>query len=511
MDVTTLRQMVLQLLMDVDDLQNQLAWYKRYVFGRKSEKLDPQQQLLFDVLEEQLETIEKRALAENSLESSSDQGEKKKTSRRNGRSPLPNHLPRERVEYHPSPDELVCSECGGHKQAMGKEVTEELDYVPASFVVRQHVRIKYACKQCQEGVVIADLPPRPIEKGRPGTGLLAHILTSKYADHLPLNRLQGIFARHGVDLHRSTMCDWVRDSAALLWPIVAQMKRKLLQSPKIHTDDTPVPVQDGSQGKTRKGFLWAYIDIKNNVVFDYTPTHSRDGPLKFLGDYAGYLQADAYKGYDAFFEQGKATEVGCWAHARRRFFEARETDPTHAHEMMALIGRLYAVEEQAKENGLDAFQLKSVRQRHSKPVLEQIQRRLEMGQKEVLPKSPIGQAIGYARGQWLALNRYLDNGILDIDNNLAERVLRIVAIGRKNWMFAGSDAGAERAAIIYSVIASCKLCQIDPFSYLRDVLSRVSIHPASRINELLPGEWKKLRQETEAADVARMVDMEETS
>ena len=228
----------------------------------------------------------------------------------------------------------------------------------------------------------------------------------------------------------------------------------------------------------------------NNVVFDYTSTHSRDGPVAFLGDYSGYVQADAYKGYDAFFEKGNATEVACWAHTRRKFHDSLTTDPQRAHEMLAMIGKLYTVERQAKEDGLDAIALKELRQQRSKPILDEIRHRLEDWSIEVLPKSPIGQAVGYARGQWIALNRYVEDGDLDIDNNLAERVLRIVAIGRKNWLFAGSDAGAERAAIIYSLVASCKLCEIDPFEYLRDVLDRVSTHPASKIAELTPSGWK---------------------
>jgi hypothetical protein len=217
----------------------------------------------------------------------------------------------------------------------------------------------------------------------------------------------------------------------------------------VNTDDTPVPVQDGSRTQTRKGYLWAYIGANNNVVFEYTPTHSRDGPIAFLGDYSGYVQADAYKGYDAFFEKGNATEVACWAHARRKFHDSLTIDPQLAHEMLAMIGKLYEVERQTKED----IALKISRQQDSTPTLDEIRLRLEDWSIEVLPKSPIGQAVGYARGQWIALNQYTEDGDLNIDNNLAERVLRIVAIGRKNWLFAGSDAGAERAATIYSLIA----------------------------------------------------------
>jgi transposase len=489
-DVSTLQAMVVQLLSDaeernrqIDDLQRQLEWFKRHVFGRRSEKLSPNQLTLFQGM-----TAEQTTTPEESSPKPTDVPQRSKK-HLNGRRPLPEDLPRERIEYHPPQEDLICSCCGQAKQAIGEEVTEELDYVPASFVVRQHVRIKYACRNCQEGVVIADLPARPIEKGRPGAGLLAHVLTSKYGDHLPLHRQEGIWKRHGVHIKRSTMCDWVRDCADLLSPIVRYMQTVILQSKKIHTDDTPVPVQDGSRKQTRKGYLWAYIGDRDDVVFDYTPTHSRDGPVTFLGDYSGYVHADAYKGYDAFFEKGKATEVACWAHTRRKFFDCLTTDVRRTHEMLAMIDKLYDVERQAKEEHLDAIALGDLRQKQSKPILGEIECRLDDWSIEVLPKSPIGQAVGYARGQWIAFNRYVDDGDLAIDNNLAERVLRTVAIGRRNWLFAGSDAGAERAAVIYSLIASCKLCEINPFAYLRDVLDSVSTHPASRIAELTPSHW----------------------
>ena len=493
-DVATLQRMVQQLLSNVNeqarqivDLQSQLEWLKRHVFGRRSEKLDANQLTLFEGMTQTAPQAEHGSAAVSQRPAGMTD---KSRQHRHGRVPLPAHLPRERIEHHPSKEELICSCCGQPKQIMGEEITEELDYVPASFVVRQHVRLKYVCRHCQQGVVIADLPPRPIEKGRPGVGLLAHVLTSKYADHLPLHRQQGIFRRHEVDIHRSTMCDWVRDCAHLLTPIVHYLKQLILLSKIINTDDTPVPVLDDSRTATRKGYLWTYIGDRSVAAFDYTPSHSRDGPVAYLGDYGGYVQADAYKGYDAFFGMGHATEVGCWAHARRGFYDARTTDPRCAHEMLALIGTLYDVEREAKQNELDVPAIQELRQQHSKSILDEISTRLNDWSIELLPKSPIGQAVSYARAQWEALSRYLDDGDLEIDNNLSERVLRTVAIGRRNWMFAGSDEGAKRAAVIYSLVANCKLCRIDPFAYLRDVLDRVSMHPASRIADLTPLGWK---------------------
>jgi transposase len=486
-DVETLHQMIVQLLADMDDLNKQLAWYKRYVFGRRSEKVDPSQLILFEGLDAETE----ESLQETSVVVPS--SPKKRNGNHKGRRPLPAELPRERIEHHPPKEQRVCSGCGHLKEIIGEEVTEQLDYVPASFVVRQHVRYKYACKQCQEGVCIADLPAFPIEKGRPGSGLLAHVLTSKYADHLPLHRLEGIFARHGIDLQRSTLCDWVGACAELLSPIVTEIHRQILTSVKIHTDDTPVPVQIRGHKKARKGYLWTYIGEGNNVVFDYTPTRCRDGPIAFLDDYDGFVQADAYQGYDKLFAKGRCTEVGCWAHARRKFFDAKDSDPGRAYQMLAFIRELYDVEHQAKEQELDASGIVKLRQQSSRPVLEKIHSHLEGWSGQVLPKSPMGKAVTYALGQWIALNRYVDHGVLSIDNNLAERVLRMVVIGRKNWLFAGSDNGGKRAAVIYSLVASCKLCGIDPFAYLCDVIDRVSIHPAKEILQLVPANWKALQ------------------
>jgi hypothetical protein len=331
-----------------------------------------------------------------------------------------------------------------------------------------------------------------IDKGIPGEGLLAHIITSKYCDHAPLNRLEGILKRHGVDINVSTMCDWVAKCADLLEPLVKRMHKKILQSPKINTDDTRIPVKSKKRkGSTYNGYLWTYIDDKGNVVFDFTPTRSREGPMKFLGNYSGFVQADAYSGYDEFFRKGKAMEVGCNAHARRKFEYAMDSDPVRAARMMVLWGKLYEIESRAKKEKYNSAQLLKARQKEAKPILEEMKSVLDEYKKQVLPKSPMGKAITYALNQWEALIRYIDDPLLEIDNNISERTLRMVVIGRKNYMFAGSEAGAERAAIIYSLVASCKLKGHDPFAYFNDVLRRVSIHPADKIDELLPSNWKK--------------------
>lgn len=492
-DVGILQGMIKQLLDQVHDktrenfdLKCQVDWLKRQRFGRKSETLDPNQRLLF---ENAFETLSQALAKEQDHESSAPKRNKRNTNsspKRNGRVPLPADLPRIPEYKDPDPRLIDGLEC------IGEDITEILEYIPAGFYVRQIIRRKYA-QPDGSGIVMAPLPALPIEKGRPGPGVLAHVITSKYCDHLPLYRLEQIFDRHGLKVPRSTQCDWVRESAILLESVVLEMKAQILASEVIHTDDTYIPVQDKSRTQVRKGYLWPHIDRLNNVFFDYTTARNREGPRAMLTGYTGTLQADGFNGYDPLYGDDKATEAGCWAHARRKFDQALETDPLRANEMLALIAELYIIERKAKDDGLDAEAIKALRQQFSKPIIvKQIKPLLEKWQDSVLPKSPLKKAITYALNQWDALNVYLENGILCIDNNLAERVVKMVALGRKNWLFAGSDAGAQRAAILYSLIASCKLCHIDPFVYLRDVFDRINTHPAKRISELVPHQWKSL-------------------
>ncbi|MFC1781866.1 IS66 family transposase [Planctomycetota bacterium] len=498
-DTNTLKQMVLTLLGQIDDLNGQLYYLKRQLFGKKSEKLDPAQRLLFENLYDQV-----KAKVDEQRQTEAEKPKVRKNANHKGRKPLPADLPRKVIEIEPTKEEKTCPVCNNEKRRIGSEVTEVLEYVPASFFVKQYVRYKYGCKECESDISIGQLPPRAIDKGIAGEGLLAHIITSKYADHNPLNRLEGILKRHGVDINVSTMCDWVGKSADLLEPLVKRMHKKILQSPKINTDDTSIPIKSKKRkGSTYKGYLWAYIDDSGNVVFDFTPTRSREGPIKFLGNYSGFVQADAYSGYDEFFRKGNATEVGCNSHARRKFEYALDSDPVRASRMMVLWGKLYEIEGRAKKEKYNSVQLLAARQKEAKPILAEIKTVLEEYKNRVLPKSPMGKAITYALNQWEALNRYVDDPILDIDNNISERILRMVVIGRKNYMFAGSEAGAWRAAIIYSLVASCKLNGIDPFAYFRDVLEKVSTHPAEAIDELLPSNWKMPNSGTEDDGVVK--------
>jgi transposase len=483
-------------------LQHQLEQLLRRLYGRKSEPLDPNQLLLFarEILEAGGPEIPLEP-APTAAERPPVQG--------HGRKPLPASLPRKRIVHDVPPEERPCPDCGRVREPFGEEVREQLEYVPASLVVLQHVRPKYACARCQAHVVIAERLPEPIEKGLPGPGLLAHVAVSKYADHLPLYRQEGIFKRFGVGLPRSTMCDWMAAAAGLLEPLVKAMLRRVLSSRVVQTDDTPVPVQDHNGKGIKTGHLWAQIGDENNrfTVYDYTPDHSSAGPQRVFKGYTGYLQADAHSVYDGLFKAGTIVEVGCWMHARRKFYEAKTSDPVRSHVMLAWVAGLYAVEDDAKrarkqhpewdDTAWHTHRL-ALRKEQSRPILDAIAAWLRAEQPRVLPKSPIGEAISYALNHWEALIRPLEVGFLELDNGASERALKPVALGRKNWLFAGSDNGGRTAAVLMSLCATCKAWDIDPFAYLRDVLERVSTHPNSRIEELLPDRWKPA-ESTEAA------------
>jgi len=368
--------------------------------------------------------------------------------------------------------------------------------VPASLFVIQEASQKYAChKGCT--VVTGQKPMQPIEKGSAGPGLLAHVTVNKYGDHLPLHRQEQIFKRQGIDLSRKTMCGWMASCAALIAVLVDEMKKRVLSSKAVQTDDTPVAVLDPQLPRTRTGRIWTYVgdDEHPYTVYDYTPNWSRDGPDAFLSEFNGFLQADAYKGYDGLYNDPERNiiEVACWAHVRRKFYEAQSSDLMRSMVMLAYIRLLYDVERDARDLKLDRDQRYVLRQERSVPILTDIESYLKREQPQVLPKSPEGQAIAYALSNWDALIRYCEDGDLAIDNNAAERALRGVAVGRKNWEFLGSDNGGHTAAILNSVIMTCKRHQIDPFAYLRDIYERISAHPASRIGELLPDAWKAAR------------------
>jgi hypothetical protein len=368
--------------------------------------------------------------------------------------------------------------------------------VPASLEVIEHACQKYACPRgCT--VVTAPKPAAPIEKGLAGPGLLAQVAVSKFGDHLPLNRQESIFARHGLELSRQTMCGWMADCAELADPLYQLMKQRALTSKVVQTDDTPVPVLDPELPRTRRGRIWTYVgDVEHPyIVYDYTPNRSRDGPDEFLKDFRGYLQADAYSGYDHLYTEPDrgVTEVACMAHARRKFYEAQSSDIMRSMVVLAYVHLLYEVERQARDAQMDAAARVALRQERSIPLLNDLRAYLERERPRVLPKSPIAQAIGYMLSNWVALVRYAKDGDLEIDNNSAERSLRGVAVGRRNWTFFGSDNGGHTAAVLSSLIASAKRHHVDPFAYLRDVFARISAHPQNRLENLLPDQWAAAR------------------
>ncbi|HTX53756.1 MAG TPA: IS66 family transposase [Candidatus Baltobacteraceae bacterium] len=416
--------------------------------------------------------------------------------RGHGRQRLPKHLERRQVTYDLPTEDQHCPTCQAPLTRIGDEVSERLEYVPASLLVLEEHCAKYACpKGCTVRTAIK--PMQPIEKGLPGPGLLAQVAVSKYADHLPLHRQTQQFARQGVTLSRQTLCDWMGRAARLVAPLVTLMQQQVLASKVLQTDDTPVAVLDPTLPRTKTGRIWTYVGDGQHpyTVYDYTPDRSRAGPDQFLEPFNGYLQADAYAGYDALYRDPARgiTEVACWAHSRRRVFEARDADPMRAMILLAYIRLLYDVEREARDLCLDAANRRALRQVRSVPILADIEAYLRREQPHVLPKSPIGEAIAYALHNWAALVRYTEDGDLAIDNNAAERSLRGVAVGRKNWMFFGSDTGGRTAAILTSLITTCKRLHVEPFAYLRDVFERISGHPASRLADLLPDRWQAAR------------------
>jgi transposase len=403
------------------------------------------------------------------------------------RKQFPPHLPLFRTTYELPESERRCA-CGAELKEIGQEESRELERLEIT-AIHEIARKKYACKTCQEGVKTAPGPDRVIEKGLLGAGFLAHLLTERFGNHMPYNRLEKKYQSEGLDLSRAVLCRSAIRCAQLLEPLVVQMKKELLAGDIVQTDDTPVTLQESSEGVRRQARLWVYRGREGEQVFDFTESRKRDGPLKFLGDYRGYLQADAYGGYDALFHPEGAKEVACWAHARRKFVDSEPSDPSLAKEAIGRIAELYAIERRAKEEKLGPEKTRSLRQEESLPRLKALRDWLLVSRTKVLEKSPMAQAIDYALNQWEALCRYGEDGRLSIDNNASERSLRAVAVGRKNWLFFGNENGGRAAAILYSLVSTCKEIGIDPRSYLRDVLLRIARE--RDVTTLTPRGWKK--------------------
>jgi transposase len=467
------------------ELLETLALLRRYLFGPRRERRvdDPDQGHLFDLPAEP----GPGPLAATATDDAASPRP------RPARSPRParfEHLPHIRIEHDLTEAEKTCSCCGAPKVRIGEDESRELEFIPARLEVRVHVLPKYACSKCRDGVDSPPVPPKPTPGGMAGPGLVAFVVVSEFADHLPLYRLEDILTRHGVFLSRSTLCDWVRDAAAVLEPLAAPQRDLVLQSPVIWTDDTPVTVLGGEQPGSTTGRFWAYIgdDEHPYTAYDFTMSRSRDGPAAFLRDYRGFLQADAYGGYDGIFlnSDGGIEEVACWAHARRKFFDARSNAPRQANEILEWIRQLYDIEDRARE--WPAAERLALRQREAVPILDRIEARLDELTGRVLPKSALGKAVTYARNQWAALRRYTSDGRLTIDNNVSERTLRLQAIGRKNWQFLGSAEAGPRAAILFTILAGAKRHYLEPWAYLRDVLLRLSAGE-TELESLLPDRW----------------------
>lgn len=494
-DVETLQRLVVELSTTVTTQQRQLDQLQHYIaqllkarFGPRSERVDPQQLALF--AEPSVAPAAPAPPVETPVAAHVRRG--------GGRHALPEHLPRERIEHDLAEHEQSCPGCGRKRERIGCETSEQLEFVPAVLKVLEHVRWKYACRACEEHVATAPAPTKPLERGLPGPGLLAAIVVGKFSDHLPLYRLEDVFARSGVELGRSTLCRWARHTAELLEPLYRRLAERVRASHVVHTDDTPVQVRDPALPKTRTGRFWVYVGDQRNpyAVYDYTASRKRDGPALFLKDYRGYLQADAFSGYDGIYAAGAVKQVLCWAHARRKFYEAKETQPSEAHAALAYVARLYDVEREVKSLAPD--ERLRLRRERSLPLLDEFHAWLTQLRTDVLPKSPLGQAVGYVLPRWDGLVRYCEDPALAIDNNLSERTLRPCAIGRRNWTFLGNDRGGRTAAVLFSFTASCKANSVEPWAYLRDVVLRLAAtRPSSsaELDELLPDAWLRTHPE----------------
>ena len=450
--------------------------------GKQRERVDPHQLLLFELGE--LQQLIEEQLADQP-ETASPPRKKRKRRPRN----LPENLPREEIIHELPEEERLCPLDGRPMPVIRYETSEQLDYVPSQLKVIVHKRAVYACpeKHDEAKLLTAPKPPQPIEKGLATAGLLAGMVVGKFGDHLPGYRLEDILSRSGVEIRRSTIYDWLSAAADLLQPVYDLLKQRVLQSKVIHTDDTPVKLIDPLLQGTQLARFWAYLGDRDHpyAVYDFTASRQRAGPEKFLQGFAGYLQADAYGGYDGIYlsSGGTIIEVACWAHTRRYWYKARDSDALRAHHALAIISRLYEVE-RATRDAAPAIRQQQ-RAEHSAPLLAEFEHWLD--EQQFLPKSQIGKAATYTRNQWTALTRYLADGDLSIDNNAAERSMKPVAIGRKNWLFVGSPQAGQRAAILMSLIASCKAKQVEPWAYLKDVLTQLP-HGA-QADTLLPDTW----------------------
>ena len=468
-----------QFATDHDKLAHQLRLMIKERFGRKTERIDPAQLALF------LEELGKSKTTDDEARPVVAYIRRKPIERKGGKAAIPDSIPRRVVRLEPEEADKTCR-CGASKVCIGCERSQVLEFIPAQFEVIVYERAKYACNACEgEGVVVAPVPAKPIEGGLPGFGLMADVLIKKYAEHLPLHRIREIYKRHGPDIPVSTLADWVTAGSESAFPIAQEIRRRMLESGVVQVDATPLTVLDKSKpGGSKRGHMYAMLGDDTWVVYDYRPTGEGSGPCEFLGLREGWIQADAGGAFDPLFKLGRAKEAGCWSHARRYFVQALETDKRAAI-AMKWIQDLFMIERHAADNNPDD-RLK-IRLERSKPILDELRVWIADTWPTAPPKSPMGKALTYAVNQWTPLTRFLEDGRLAIHNNACERALRKIAIGRANWMFAGSDEGAERAAVIYTLLGTCRLRGVEPFAWLKDVLEKLaSGWKQSEIAALLP-------------------------
>ncbi len=487
-DVELLQQIITDLAGEVDSLKAQLALLKAKRFGKSSEKLDKQ------ISELELKIEESESAAKEIPAETSDRTNENKSQPK--RQPLPEHLPREEIILNPDP---ICPECGSENfRKIADDTSEMLEYKPASFKVIRHVRPRCACIDCEK-IVQAEMPSHPIAKGKAGSGLLAHILVQKYANHLPLYRQSQIYEREDIKLSRTTMASWVGQCSKLLEPLINELKNNIFSSNQIHGDDTPVKVLAPGLGKTKIGRLWAYVrdgrphndKLPPAVCYFYSPDRKGKRPEEHLKNFIGTLHADAYSGFNGVYQdKGESDkdvkEAGCWAHTRRKFYEVTVAIPNAgiASEALERIGKLYEIEK--KIRGEKPDKRLEERQQYSQSIVDEFFEWLKKCRAKLPKKSQTTKAINYALNLECALRLFLGDGKVEIDNNAAERAMRSIAVGRKNWLFAGSDVGGESAAAIFSLIETAKINRINPQKYLTEVLTRIQDHNSQKIHELLP-------------------------
>jgi transposase len=494
LDIEALKALVLSKQSELDSRRTEIENLKLYILKLKRMQFGPRsEKLTRDIaqLELQLEDLEAaQAASEAPVVQPVEAEAKQQAARRPARRALPAELPRETETV--APEQTACPDCGGTLRPLGEDVSETLEYVPARFKVIRTVRPKLSCACCSR-ILQEPAPNRPIARGLAGPGLLAHVLVSKYSDHLPLYRQSEIYERQGIELERSTLADWVGGASRTLQPLVDELKKYVLSAEKLHGDDVPVPVLEPGNGKTKTGRLWTWVrddrpagsDAASAVWFAYSPDRRGEHPAEHLKNYKGILQADGYAGFRQLYEKGDIREAGCWAHVRRKFHDLYQAHRSPvAQEALERIGQLYGIEKEIR--GRSPAERREVREARSRPLLESLLVWLKATSSKLSRKSDVAQAIQYALGRWDALMLFCGDGRVEMDNNAAERALRAVALGRKNYLFAGSDAGGERAAAIYSLIGSAKLNGIDPEAYLTAVLRRIADHPVRRVQELLP-------------------------